>query len=133
MMANPALRPGVSEVDSGRTNVQINGQQFVGYNINSSRRNQVVGGIVSPKSKPEDDSSGEEATDSESASDSEEETVISDEIQEDQVRQQLNADLKSNLPVSGKQTSAVNERLTIASVPPALLGEIRKMIQEECK
>ncbi|KAB5582728.1 hypothetical protein GE09DRAFT_1049702 [Coniochaeta sp. 2T2.1] len=107
---------------------QDNGRTFVGYNSNSSRRKQVVGGNVSPRSTPEEDSSDEEATDSGSASDSEEETIISDEIQEDQVG--LNS--KTDSPVSNKsQVSGEDEKLTIASVQPALLGEIRKMIQEE--
>lgn len=94
-----------------------------------------VRGEISPRSRPEepeDDPSDEEATDS-SGSDSEEETIISEEVQEDNA-QQLSAETKSDVPVIDKlQVPTQHDKHSATSVPPALIGEIRKMIQAESK
>ncbi|OIW27404.1 hypothetical protein CONLIGDRAFT_633761 [Coniochaeta ligniaria NRRL 30616] len=135
MMATPVLRPNTLQNERDRMTTQSPEQLFIAYNSgNSTRHGQadaVVRRDVSPRSKPEEDSSDEEATDSGSASDSEEETIISDEIQEEKA-QQLSPDHKSDVSLSNKlQESNQDDKPSATSVPPALLGEIRKMIQEE--
>lgn len=117
---------------------QNNGQSFNGRkSVNTPQHRQNDGGArsdISPSLKPEEDTSDEDATDSGSGSDSEEETIISDEVQEVGLGQQLEADPKSDASVSEKlQVSRHDDEVSAKSVPSALLGEIRKMIQEECK
>lgn len=135
MMANPPLRPDTLQIESDRMATQSTGRLFIAYNsANSTRHSQadrVVRGDVSPRSKPEDDSSDEDASDSGSATDSEEETIISEEVQEDKVRQ-VSADHKSDISVTDKlQVSSQDDKPSATSVPPTLLVELRKMIQEE--
>lgn len=135
IMANPPLRPDILQNESDRMATQSTGRLFIAYNSgNSTRHSQAdrgVGGDVSPRSKPEDDSSDEDASDSGSATDSEEETIISEEVQEDKVRQ-LRADHKSDVSVTNKlQVSGQDDKPSATSVPPTLLVELRKMIQEE--
>jgi hypothetical protein len=118
---------------------QNDGQSFNGrksVNTPQPRQNDgVARSDISPSSKPEEeDTSDEDATDSGSGSDSEDETIISDEVQEVGLGQQLEANPKSDASVSEKlQVSRHDDEVSAKSVPSALLGEIRKMIQEECK
>ena len=141
VMANASLRANTSKIGSEwmatRHNAQLpvarNGASFATH-LETSRD---VGGEISPRSRPaepEDDPSDEEATDS-SDSESEEETIISEEVQENNA-QQLCADptSKSDTSVINKlQGSAHLDEHSATSVPPALIGEIRKLIQAESK
>jgi len=131
-MADPSHCTGRMHEGNERVVTGNTGQLFVAYNSgDSTRHGQVEGGArrdVSPKSKPEEDSSDQDTLDSESASASEEETVISEESQEDKIVLRLKTYPKSNSPGPSE-----NDQNSTTAVPPALLGEIRKMIQEECE
>lgn len=143
-MANPPYRSNVmkngSETVTTQGDTRNDDPPFVAYNSwNPTWQSDAEGGAhreVSPKSKPEEDSSGNDATDSESASESDEETIISDEIQEDNLALQLAPGPEPISPGSEKPALSVlnsHDEDSATTVPPALLGEIRKMIQEECK
>lgn len=92
----------------------------------------------SPKTTVADES-GEESsqegndTDFESESDGDEEQPEADEVKENSVAFRPNS--KSGVDVSGKpsQNSGQDGKINLSTVPPALLGEIRRMIQQECK
>lgn len=120
------------------TATQNNAQFRIHQNSGDSRRDgrpdEVVRGDIPPKRKPRENTS-DDVTDSGSYSDSGEETIISDEIQEHSV-QQPNVGSKPDACVPDQlQGFATDDKqsATSASVPPVLLGEIRKMIQEERK
>jgi hypothetical protein len=103
-----------------------NGQFFPtrnrGLAVKSGQRVPTSPRDISPKSKSEDESSEEESdTDSESGSDGEEDTIVSEETQED----------KGSDPSGKPPLSSQDGKNSFAAVPPALLDEIRKMIQNE--
>jgi hypothetical protein len=137
MTANITLRPASVERRSGRI-ATSSGQLPVAHdNEMSPEQHQgdaTTATYTSGMSRSEDGTSDDNAVEFGTSSDSEEETIVSDEGQADNLRQQLNAKLQCNIYESDKpHVSGQGDKPSAAEMPPAFIGEIRRMFQAERK
>jgi hypothetical protein len=92
---------------------------------------------ISPKTtvvneSGEESSQEEDDTDSESESDGDGEQPA-EEVKENSVALQPYSKSGDGVPGKPSQYSGQDGKINLSTVPPALLGEIRRMIQQECK
>jgi hypothetical protein len=137
MTANTPHRSNAMETGSLKPAARSNGQLFTtidrGVAVKSGQRVPTSKRDISPRSKPEDETSEEEdGTDSESGFDGEEDTIVSEEIQAEQIALQSDAVQNPKPSASGKPFASTQDGKDLsAAAPPALLDEIRKMIHDE--